>query len=305
MNSSDIDLTALRSFCLLIDERSVSRAAARLGVGQSRMSRQLAHLRAYFSDPLLVWAGGSMVPTPRALALAGEIRQVVETMERLASPVQTFDPASTETTLVLAATGYMEHIFLADVMNAVAARAPKVHVNIRLPDRLQDTSALERGDIDFLIGWILDPPPILRSRLLFKDKLVCIARAGHPLLRDSHDLTYETYVELTHIQYDIPGKTTTERLLQERLSRDGRQQKIQYYVQNCLTVAEVVANSDVIATLPGKFAARCLKHYPLQILDVPFAVPPMQNHVYWHECMHSDLRSRWFRKILEDVAKTI
>src|SRR5467141_99303 len=123
MDSADIDLFSLRCFCVLLDERSVSRAAARLGLGQSRMSRQLAQLRAYFADPLLVWAGGTMVPTPRALALKDDLRQVIETMERLSSPAQTFDPASTETTVVLVATGYMEHIFLADVMNAVAARA--------------------------------------------------------------------------------------------------------------------------------------------------------------------------------------
>src|SRR4030088_2197960 len=260
MDSADVDLFALRSFCVLMDERSVSRAASRLGVGQSRMSRQLAQLRAYFADPLLVWAGGTMVPTPRALALKDDLHQVVETMERLSSPAQIFDPASTQTTVVLVATGYMEHIFLADVMNAVAARAPGARVQVRLPDRLQDVSALGRGEIDFLIGWTTNPAPILRSRLLFKATLVCIARAAHPMLRDD-GLTYEKYLELPHIQYDIPGKTTTERLLQERLSREGHEQNIKYHVQNPLTVAEIVANSDVIATVPGKFAARCLEQY--------------------------------------------
>jgi DNA-binding transcriptional LysR family regulator len=303
MDSADIDLFSLRCFCVLLDERSVSRAAARLGLGQSRMSRQLAQLRAYFADPLLVWAGGTMVPTPRALALKDDLRQVIETMERLASPPQTFDPASTQTTVVLVATGYMEHIFLADVMNAVAARAPGVRVQVRLPDRLQDVSALGRGEIDFLIGWMTNPAPILRSRTLFKDTLVCIARAAHPLLRDDV-LTYEKYLELPQIQYDIPGKTTTERLLQERLSREGQQQNIKYHVQNPLTVAEIVANSDVIATVPGKFAARCLQHYALKVFDLPFSLPVVQNRAYWHECMHSDARSRWFRKLLADIAKT-
>ncbi|MDB6089184.1 MAG: transcriptional regulator, LysR family [Gammaproteobacteria bacterium] len=304
MDKSDIDLFALRSFCVLMDERSVSRAAARLGLGQSGMSRQLAQLRAYFADPLLVWAGGTMVPTPRALALRDDLRQVVEKLERLSSPAQAFDPASTQTTVVLAATGYMERIFLADVMNAVAACAPGVRVKVRLPDRQQDVSALGRGEIDFLIGWMTNPAPTLRSRLLFKDKLVCIARAAHPKLRDGDGLTYAQYLELPHIQYDIPGKTTTERLLQERLSREGHQQNIKYHVQSPLTVAEIVANSDVIATVPGKFAARCREQFLLQTFDLPFSLPPMQNRAYWHECMHSDARSRWFRRLLVDAAKS-
>jgi DNA-binding transcriptional LysR family regulator len=75
-------------------------------------------------------------------------------------------------------------------------------------------------------------------------------------------------------------------------------------VQNSLTVAEIVANSDVIATVPGKFAARCLEQYSLKTFDLPFSLPPMQNRVYWHECMHSDARSRWFRRLLADIAKT-
>jgi|SRR5882757_133156 DNA-binding transcriptional LysR family regulator len=302
MDSTDIDLFALRSFCALIDERGVSRAASLLGVGQSRMSRQLAQLRTYFADPLLVWAGGSMVPTPRALALKDEIRQVVETMERLSSPQQAFDPALTETTVVLVATGYTEHIFLADVIKAIATRAPKTRVKIRLPDRLQDVNALGRGEVDFLVGWTTSPPPILRSRLLFEDQLVCIARAAHPRLRDD-TLSYEKYIELAHIQYDIPGKTTTERLLQEHLSRNGHQQNIKYHVENPTTVAYTVANSDVIATVPKKFAARCVKQYALKMFDLPFSLPPMQDRAYWHECMHSDARNQWFRKLLAQVAK--
>jgi DNA-binding transcriptional LysR family regulator len=303
MDTSDIDLFALRSFCVLMDERSVSRAAARLGVRQSSMSRQLAHLRAYFADPLLVWAGGSMVPTPRALSLNGEIRQVVETMERLSTAAQSFDPASAQSTVVMVATGYMEHIFLGDVMNAVAARAAGVHVKIRLPDRLGDVSAMGRGEIDFLVGWMTAPPPILRSRLLFKDKLVCIARRGHPILGEDGGLTYEQYVGLPHVQYDIPGKTTTERLLQERLSRDGHQQNIKYHVQNPLTVAHIVADSNLIATVPGRFARRCLGQYPLHIFDLPFSFPAVQNRAYWHECMHSDEQNRWFRSLLVEIGK--
>src|ERR1700747_2553772 len=110
MDNIDVDLFALRSFCVLMDERSVSLAASRLGVGQSRMSRQLAQLRAYFADPLLVWSCELMMPTPRALAVKDDIRQVVETLERLSCPPQDFDPATTQTTIVLVATGYMEHI---------------------------------------------------------------------------------------------------------------------------------------------------------------------------------------------------
>src|SRR5882672_5618534 len=112
MDSADIDLFALRSFCVLMDERSVSRAAFRLGLKQPAMSRMLGRLRVYFGDSLLVWAGGHMVPTPRALQLEGEVRQVITTMERISTRSQSFDPATSSGTLRLVATGYLESIFL-------------------------------------------------------------------------------------------------------------------------------------------------------------------------------------------------
>src|SRR6267154_2764022 len=105
MNKHDIDLLAVRSFCVLMDERSVSRAATRLGIKQPTMSRILAKLRAYFGDPLLLWSGGHMVPTPRALGLERELRQVLATMERLSSAAQSFDPASSAGTIRLVSTG--------------------------------------------------------------------------------------------------------------------------------------------------------------------------------------------------------
>lgn len=302
MSRSDIDLIALRSFCSLLEERSVSRAAARLGIRQSTMSRQLARLRTYFADPLLIWAGGRMVPTPRALGLAEEVRHTVQTLERLAAPAGTFDPASSMTTLTITATGYTEEILLTDFLSAISTRAPGVTVNIRLPDRLHDTGALERGEIDFLVGWMTEPPPILRSRLLFNDRLVCIARIGHPVLSNDEDLTLQRYAELPHVQYDIPGKTTSERLLHERLARSGQQRCIRYHVQSPTTVAEVVASSNLIATLPERFALRCLERHGLKAFEMPLGLPLVQNRLYWHECMHCDPRSRWFRVLFEDLA---
>jgi DNA-binding transcriptional LysR family regulator len=303
MNKHDIDLLAVRSFCVLMDERSVSRAATRLGIKQPTMSRILIKLRAYFGDPLLLWSGGHMVPTPRALGLDPELRQVLATLERLSSSASPFDPASSAGTIRLVATGYLENIFLSKVMREVAARAPGLEIDTRPPNHLRDTAALESGEVDFLIGWNMRAAPILRSRLLFTDKLVCIARADHPELRDNV-MTYEKFIRLPHIQYEIPGHTTTGQLLEERLARDGHHQNLKFRVQSFITVAEVVSNSNLISTLSLRFATGFLKAYPLKILELPVRLPAMRNSAFWHQRMQSDLRSQWFRKLLVDVAKT-
>jgi DNA-binding transcriptional LysR family regulator len=284
-----------------MDERSVSRAATRLGLKQPTVSRMLGKLRNYFRDPLMLWAGGHMVPTPRALQLEGDVLQLIAMMERIASPAQPFDPSSSEITFKLVATGPLENIFLAKVMSAIAARAPAVCVEIRPPNRFQDTGAVEKGQIDFMVGWNLMAAPTLRSRLLYTDKIVCIARADHPDIGES--LSYEKYLELAQVQFDIPGRTTTGQLLQERLARAGRQLNIRFRVQNHLTVADVVANSNMIATLSHRYARSFLTQFPLKILELPIRLPPIQNRIFWHERMQSDLASRWFRQLAADVAK--
>jgi DNA-binding transcriptional LysR family regulator len=304
MDSADLDLLALWSFCALMDERSVSRAAFQLGLKQPAMSRMLAKLRTHFGDALLVWAGGHMVPTPRALQLEGDIRQVIATMERISRPTGSFDAASSGGTLRLVATGSLEHIFLARVMTAIAAQSPGIKVEVRPPDRPRDSHALEKGEVDFLVGWNTTPPPSLRSRMLFTDRLICIARADHPDLRDGK-LTYDKYVKLPHVQFDVPGRTTTELLVQERLAQDGHQPNVKFRVQSLLTVADVVASSDLLATMSQRFATTLLGQYRLQILELPLRIPLMQNRAFWHERMHNDPRSRWFRKLLVNVAKSI
>jgi DNA-binding transcriptional LysR family regulator len=304
MDNGEIDTAALRAFCVLMDERSVSRAALRLGLKQPTMSRLLAKLRAHFGDPLLFWSGGHMVPTPRANTLEPEIRNLLNTIKRITTPVRAFVPATSDTTFHIVATGYVESIFLSKVMNELAARTANIRLEIDLPDRLHDTGALERGEIDFLVGWNTMPTPNLRSRLLFTDKLVCIARATNPALIGT-ELTYEKYVELEHVQFDVPGRTTTELLLNKTFDRRGRRPQIRFRVQNFASVADVVAGSDLIATISEKSARMFLRRFPLKIFELPFRPPPMQIRVFWHERMHNDPQSQWFRTILAEIAKAI
>lgn len=303
MNTPAIDIVALRSFCALMDERSVSRAASRLGIKQPMMSRMLGKLRSYFGDPLLLWAAGHMVPTPRALQLESDIRELLVMADRIASPPQVFDPRTSELTIRVVSTAYMENMLLAKVISALAAQAPGCRLEVRPPDRLRDTAALEKGQIDFLIGWNLQPAPILRSRVLLTDRLVCIVRVDHPDIGDS--LPYDRYVEMEHVQFDIPDRTTTVQVLQERLARAGRQLNIRFRVQSFLTVAEVVANSNMAATLSERYVNLFLKQYPIKVLHLPIRLPPMQNRIFWHERIQTDPASRWFRSLVADTAKTM
>src|SRR5262249_51302262 len=149
----NIDVFALRFLCTLIDEGNVSRAATKLGTTQPAMSHVLRRLRSYFGDPLFVWAGGRMVPTPRALHIEGEVRPLVKALDRIKSESPSFDPNITPATMKVVATGHVESLFMANVLRAVAKQAPGCRVDIRGPNALQDIAALENGQSDFLVGW--------------------------------------------------------------------------------------------------------------------------------------------------------
>jgi DNA-binding transcriptional LysR family regulator len=304
LHPDGVDLLSLRAFCALMEQRSVSRAAAELGISQPTMSRLLKRLRVYLNDALLIWSGGHMVPTPRALILEPEIRQVVDTLDRISESPEAFDPTNSTATIVLAAAGHLETILLAQVMTLVAREAPRMSLEVRAPNRHQDISALERGKLDFIVGWSVDPMPTLRSRFLFSDKLVCIARRGHPALLGGK-LTYLQYVTLPQVQLDFPGRTTSDLVLQQSLARSGDKLKIQFRVQSSQTLTEIVANSNLIATLPNRFARRFLAQHALVIFDLPLKMPTMQNKAFWHERMHSDPKSRWFRKRLAEISGSL
>jgi len=173
-------------------------------------------------------------------------------------------------------------------------------VKVRLPDRPQDVSALGRGELDFLIGWMTAPARRC-GRGCSSRTNSCASRARRIKLGDG--LSYEKYLELPHVQYDIPGKTTTERLLQtgsRGMGGSGTSStmcRIRSQLRKSSRIRRHCDSAEKFADAAAPLLAATV--------DLPFSVPTVQNRAYWHESVHSDARNCWCRKILADVAKTI
>jgi DNA-binding transcriptional LysR family regulator len=301
MNNVDIGL--LRVFLVLMAERNVSRAAARLDLSQPATSHALARLRALFDDPLLLRSRDGMAPTERALEIERTVAAMLIEYDRLVTPPSRFEPNESRRTFVLTATEYSELVLLPPLMARVRAQAPNVQIEIRAPNQQRMLDWLESGEVDLRIGWVRDATPSLRSRPLFHDNLVCIARRDHPHIQGA--ITLAQYLSLPHARPQIIGRTTIGRVIDDAVRAHGGKLRIVLGLQNFLTIPRVVAESDIVATLPRRLAEVFVSQLPLQVIEPPLRLPRMRYAAYWHNRSHNDVGHQWLRRMLTETARDI
>jgi len=295
----NIDRTLLRCFDALIAERSVSRAAERVGVSQPTMSNALARLRVVFGDPLLLRARGMMTPTNRALELVGPVRIAIANIDGILAKSDSFDPATSVARFTLTAPEYVEYTLVPPLVKALQAAAPHISLDVRSVNPAKSLEWLESGEVDLRVGWVRDPPSSLRSKLLFRDRFVCLVRAGHPRVKGR--LTLEQYATLPHVRARTSPRSDFWRVLEE--AADGRQRaRVAHVVQDFMVTPRVVAETDFIAVVPERFARSVADHYALQVLKCPLRLPAISIAAYWHERSQREPAHRWFRKVITDVA---
>lgn len=301
MNDLEPDLKLLRCFATLMTERSVSRAALKLGLSQPAASHALARLRRLFDDPLLLKGHGHMTPTARALELEAEVRALLAGAERLVSRPAEFVPASTRARFVVMTPEFVEYLLAPPLVAHLEAHAPGIDIAFRTSDPEHAPDWFENGEIDIRLGWLPDPPPLLRVKLLFRDPLVCIARRGHPRLKNR--ITTEQYLESAHIRVEQPRTRVSTGAIDAAVAALGGRLRIALQVQNAFALANAVTQSGMISTVPERLARVMAAHHPLQILPLPLDVPDVRIAMYWHERTHKQPAHRWFRQLLAETAR--
>jgi DNA-binding transcriptional LysR family regulator len=303
MNNVILDMKLLRCFEVLMAERSVSRAATRLDLSQPAMSHALGRLRSLFDDPLFLKGHGHMIPTARALELEAQVHDVREGAERLVRKPAAFDPGSARMQFAIMASEHVEYLLASRLMERLQREAPGIDVEFRPTDRERALGWLERGEIDFRLGWWPKPAQTLRGKALFRDRLVCLARKGHPEIRGG--ITTEQFLQASHVRVKTPRIGVSMQAIDEAVSSLRRKLRIALKVHNTFILSQVVSHSDFIASVPELMALRLIEHYPLQMLPLPVNVPDIRIVLWWHERTHKQAAHRWFRQLLGDIAKTV
>lgn len=303
MNEGLPDFRLLKCFEVLMAERSVSAAAARLDLSQPAMSHALGRLRRFFDDPLLLKGHGGMTPTGRALELEAQVRTLLADAANIMSRPASFDPATARKRFVVMAAENLECLIAPRLMERIHRAAPGIELAFRSADRHRALGWLESGEIDFRIGQWPKPAQSLRSKPLFRDHLVCIARKDHPQI--SGRISVEQFLNTPHVRIDTPRVGVSMHGIDEAVSALRRRLRVALRVHSAFTICHVVEYTDLIACVTQRLARKLANDYPLQILPVPLPVPRVQVSLYWHERTQKQPEHRWFRQLLTDSAKGI
>lgn len=298
----NFDLNLLVAFDVLMEELNVTRAAERMFVTQSAMSHVLHRLRQQLDDPLLIKTPSGMKPTPRALALIDPVKEVLKEVEHLIRPPAAFDPLTSQRRFVLAATDYMELLMLPALSERISRLAPGIDIQVKRTEAAFPAGALENGSLDVVLGFesVLNPPAHLHRQTLFTDRMACMVRKDHPQLRSG--LSLADYVALPHMLISRTGSPVG--LIDQKLQETGIERRIQLIVPHFLSAPLIVAQTDMILSLPQRIAEQFTRFAALDIFPVPIDLPDYELTMIWHPLRDKDPALVWLRGQLADIGRT-
>ena len=291
------DLNLLPIFVALMEERSVTRAAERLGMTQPALSNALSRLRTTFHDQLFIRERYGILPTPVAIELAPVIAEALARLDDAVLGQQEFDPASAERLLTVAPNGYVELVLVPAIVARLRVVAPGITLRlIPYNNDLAETGVVS-GTTALVLGRVIDPPDSLVVQHLFDEGFACVVRAGHPGIGTS--ITRDQFEQLKHVNVVPPGRMRAG--LFQTLARQQLKREVAISVTNFFAVAEMVAVTDYCATLPG-LVCRRLEHDPrLKVLPPPVDLGRFPVEMAWHVRYRHDPAHRWLRSVIGEV----
>ena len=290
------DLNLLVVLDVLLAEGSVARAARRLRLSPSAMSRALARLRETTGDPLLVRAGRGLVSTPRALELRERASQLVEEGEAVLRPVGKLDAKRLARTFTLRTSeGFVEN-FGAALIARIGADAPGVRLRF-LPKSDKDSAPLREGIVDLETGVVeATTSPELRVQALFRDRYIGVVRKGHALSKGK--MTLERYAAGRHISVSRRG--LEHEPMDAALQSLGLKREITVAIVGGFSTAlAVVRGSDLIASVPERHTGN--QRDGMHSFALPVATPDFKVSMLWHPRQDADPAHRWLRGLVREV----
>jgi DNA-binding transcriptional LysR family regulator len=289
------DPKLLRLLDALQRTRSVTQAAELLGQSQPTLSIWLAKLRLRLGDPLFVRTPAGMLPTPRAQALMGPVREALEALQRLSTRDAPFDPTNAERSFRICMTDASHITLLPPLLAHVRALAPRAKlVAARIDQRTAE--ALQSGEADLALGYAPWLEAGFYQQALYSQDWVCLANARHPRIRKT--LTRRLYETEGHV--GITGGTGSE-LLAHALKRARIERKVMLELPGFLGLGAIVASTDLIATLPRQIGEALAASAGLAVHSSPVPIAPFTVQQHWHARAHHDGANRWLRSVCEGL----
>lgn len=293
------DFNLLVTLDVLLAEGNVTRAAQRLRLSSSAMSRALARLRETTGDPLLVRAGRGLVPTPRALELRERVSQLVQDGEAVLRPAEKLNPKQIVRMFTLRTSeGFVEN-FGPNLIARVGEEAPGVRLRfVQKPNK--DSAPLRDGTVDLETGVVeKTTAPELRVQVLFRDRYIGVVRKGHPLSKGK--ITPSRYAAGRHICVSREGLDRGP--IDEALKPLGLERDIVTIVGGFSTALGLARASDLIASVPERHTGNLragMHSFPL-----PVSMPEFTVSLLWHPRLDADHAHRWLRGHVREICAAI
>lgn len=300
MELGAIDLNLLLAFDAMIEARSVSRAAERLGLRQPAMSAALARLRDSFGDPLFVRAAGAMQPTPLALAIAPGVADALRTLRATFDAGVPFKPTEADRCFRIASTDYTTLILLPQIMALLRERAPNASLQVVGYDKRDVAERIDRGEIDLALGVFQTPPERAVLRRLCTEHFVGIARHGHGDVAGGK-ISLAAYAAATHALVSVSGDARGE--IDAALATRGLSRRIALVLPHMMALPGILAASDMIAAIPARVAD--IVGDSVQTFALPVPVAPWHIQMLWNPAARSDAAHGWMRALVAEAATAI
>lgn len=299
---SGVDLNLLVALELLLDERSVRGAARRAGVSPSAMSHTLARLRDVLDDEVLVRAGRSMVPTPRALALEAPVKAMLVQAREVLVDRTDFDPGRLRRGFRLVCTDHVTAVLLSRAEALLREEAPGVDLVVT-PVTSQTMEDLRRGRVDVAIGVFPEASPEVRVRRLFGDRFVTVCRPGHPRLGAADGLSLEAFLAEDHLL--VAPRGTPFGLVDRKLSERGLKRRVARALPSFLAAIWHLSQTDALLTISERLVEASTPRMPLVRFPPPLELPAYAMWLAWHPRLDKSTEDAWFRSVLVRAAASL
>lgn len=295
---ANVDLNLLKALDALLQERSVTRAAARLALTQPTISAALRRLRALFDDELLVRSAGGMQPTALGESLEPKVRRIVGEIEELVAPAAAFDPARDSTTFSVLATDYAAIVLIQPLMEALATEAPRIRIALQSISPADHQSALQRGEADLaIVPSRFSSQTAFPQHPVFTDRFIAAVWKRND--RVSDPLTFAQFEALPYLSYRLgPVPAMVDSLLNE-LEHPRQPATI---VSSFLLGAMMLRGTPQVTFLQERLAERLQVAAELKLLAPPFPSPNVTETMTWHPRNDQNPANRWLRTRLLELA---
>lgn len=296
-----VDLNLLVALDALLTERSVTRAAARVGIGQSAMSSSLGRLRQLLGDELLTRAADGMHLTPRAANLVEPVRATLRQFQSIVQREDSFDPKTVQRVFTIALTGSLEVSFGPVLLDLMRREAPGIRLSLRTLDYATLLSEIDADTLDLAVGLIKEGQMHHKVRPLCRYGYLCLFDAAR--LGIEAPISLEDYLRFPHVLTSVSG--TVHGVVDDALAAIGRTRVLAATTPRFVTVPFLVKSAPVLTTMVDDLARSFARLLDLTTSPVPVPVKGFDVSMLWHASYDRDPAHRWMRDVFVRIARQI